>query len=143
MFRLKLIRVSLDSASTYGALFDVNNNRLLCDTIEDRVRDTNADGDLLDPGEEKVYGKTAIPYGTYSIEVTYSPHFKRNMVLVKDVPHFTGIRFHWGRDASNSEGCILCGELQEDMTLRNTGMTDKLVDLLLKYGNKGKLEIFS
>ena len=82
----------------------------LCDTLEDRVRDYNKDGDLLDEGEEKVYGETAIPYGRYRITVTLSPKFKRELPRLLAVPHFTGILVHEGRTANNSAGCILIGE---------------------------------
>ena len=80
------------------------------DTLEDKVRDFNKDGDLLDPGEDKVYGKTAIPYGTYEVELTWSPKFGRNLPLIKGVKHFEGIRFHAGAHAGHTEGCILLGE---------------------------------
>lgn len=143
MLRLRVIRYGICENRTHGTLFDKDTNEVLCDTIEDRVRDSNADGDLDDPGENKVYGETAIPYGIYKIEVTYSNHFKRLMVLLLDVPHFTGIRMHWGVDETKSLGCILCGELTTDMTLKNIGMTDKLVNLLLENDNEGEIEIFS
>ena len=80
------------------------------DTLEDRVRDYNKDGDLLDEGEEKVYGETAIPYGRYRITVTLSPKFKRELPRLLAVPHFTGILIHEMRDASQSHGCIGVGE---------------------------------
>ena len=58
----------------------------ICNTIEDKVRDLNKDGDLNDEGEEKVYAQTAIPYGTYTIAMdVVSPNynFKRNTLLRK------------------------------------------------------------
>lgn len=70
-----------------------------CDTLEDKVRDYNMDGDLLDEGEGKIYGQTAIPYGRYRIVVSYSPKFKRDLPLLLAVPHFTGIRIHAGNYA--------------------------------------------
>jgi len=54
-----------------------------CDTLEDKVRDINKDGDLLDKGEEKVYGETAIPSGTYQIVITYSNRFKKPLPLLE------------------------------------------------------------
>lgn len=74
-----------------------------CDTLEDVVRD-------LRSAEDKVYGKTAIPAGTYKISVEYSPRFKRKLPFLHDVPYFTGILIHRGNTAKDTHGCILLGE---------------------------------
>ena len=89
--------------------FYINNVRY-CDTLEDTNRDYDKNGDLLGEHEEKIYGETAIPYGTYDIELTYSPKFKRNLPLIKNVKHFEGIRIHSGSHAGHTDGCILLGE---------------------------------
>ena len=141
MLKLKLIRLNLKETYTEGVLINLNTNKEIFDTLEDKVRDINADGDLLDEGEEKIYAETAIPYGTYEIEVTYSPKFKKPMVLVKDVKHFKGIRLHWGRTAKQSAGCILGGDKSSPGELKNTGYTEYMVTLLESHGNKGTLEI--
>lgn len=139
--KLKLIRLRLKEDYTEGDLINENTGYKIFDILEDRVRDINADGDLDDEGEDKVYGQTAIPYGTYELEVTYSPKFKMDMVLVKNVPSFTGIRMHWGRTAEQSSGCILGGKKTKDGELKNTGYTKYMVDLLNQYGGKATLEI--
>jgi len=74
-----------------------------CDTLEDVVRDIQPDG------AGKIYGKTAIPAGTYRVQMTYSPKFKRKLPLLMDVPHFTGVRIHAGNTAADTEGCVLVG----------------------------------
>ena len=73
--RIRLHRKYLASDYTIGDWF--MDGILLFQTIEDKVRDTNADGDLDDEGEEKVFGETAIPYGRYNMDLTMSPKFKR------------------------------------------------------------------
>lgn len=105
---LKIKRVAFQDAYTIGHFF-INGVRYW-ETLEDKVRDYDKDGDLLDPGEEKIYGETAIPYGMYEVELTWSPKFNRMMPLVKNVKHFEGIRMHAGTNAGHSEGCILLGE---------------------------------
>ena len=99
---IKLHRRYLGEKYTIGPLFI--NGKYLCDTIEDKVRDFNKDGDLLDGGEKKVYAETAIPYGTYNVELSMSPKFKRLLPLILDVRHFTGIRIHRGNTAKDSVG---------------------------------------
>lgn len=141
MLRLRLIRLNLNNEYTEGVLINENDNTELCDTLEDRVRDINADGSLNGEDEGKVYGQTAIPYGTYPIEVTWSPRFKRDMVAIHNVAHFTGIRLHWGRAAENSEGCPLVGKKAAPGVLANSGMTNNLVALLMEHGNKGEIVI--
>ena len=54
------------------------------------------------PDAEKIFGKTAIPYGTYRVVVTFSEHFNRDLPLLVDVPNFEGVRIHPGNYASNT-----------------------------------------
>lgn len=81
-----------------------------CDSLEDKDRKLDSSMSLEDILAKKVYGETAIPYGTYEAEVTYSPKFKRDLLLIKNVKGFEGIRVHAGNFSSNSMGCILCGK---------------------------------
>ena len=109
---LLLKRIYLGSY-TIGKLYI--DSYYFCDTLEDKVRDFNKDGDLLDEGEEKIYAETAIPYGTYKVELTYSPKFKRILPLIVGVKHFEGIRIHGvikGAIAKpiHTAGCLLVGK---------------------------------
>jgi hypothetical protein len=107
MKELTLKRVYLNEKYTIGKLYI--DGVYFCDTLEDRVRDTNKDG-MFDNGEIKIHGDTAIPYGEYEVRVTYSNHFQRNLPLLLNVPSFEGIRIHRGNTAADTEGCILLGE---------------------------------
>ena len=59
--------------------------------------------------EEKTLGKTAIPEGTYKVEMRYSTKFKTQMPFLQNVPHFEGIMLHVGNSVRDSRGCILVG----------------------------------
>jgi len=48
-----------------------------------------------------------IPEGTYAVERTWSPRFKKFLPEIKDVPDRTGIRIHRGSVPEHSQGCIL------------------------------------
>ncbi len=78
----------------------------LCDILEDPVRNklTTTINNFI-----KVYGKTAIPYGTYEIVRSYSNRFKKNLPLLLNVPHYDGVRIHAGNTADDTEGCLLPG----------------------------------
>jgi hypothetical protein len=136
--KLKLQRRFLGETYTIGSLFD-EYGTYICDTIEDKVRDYNKDGDLLDAGETKVFGETAIPYGTFDVELTVSPKFKRVLPLVKGVPHFTGIRIHRGNTAGDSHGCILPGENKvKGKVLRSTKWEMEIVMMMLEATKRGE-----
>ena len=127
---LLLKRRYLGETYTIGSLFV--DGEYFSDTIEDKVRDYNKDGDLEDTGETKVFGETAIPYGRYAIDLTVSPKFKRVLPLVKGVKHFTGIRIHRGNTAGDSHGCILPGEnKQKGKVIYSTKYEMLLIDLML------------
>lgn len=48
-----------------------------------------------------------IPEGTYPLDKTYSPKFKKFLPEVLDVPDRTGIRIHRGTIPEHSTGCVL------------------------------------
>lgn len=134
---IKLARRYLKETYTIGALFI--DGLWVCDTIEDRVRDLNRDGDLEDNGEQKVSRLTAIPYGTYQVELSMSPKFTRLLPLVKGVPHFTGIRIHRGNTADDSSGCILPGEnKQPGRVINSTEYEMKIITLILGAVSRGE-----
>lgn len=115
---LLLKRIALKDTYTIGKLYV--NGIYFCDTIEDKVRDLNKDGDLNDVGEGKVPSLTAIPYGKYEITLkVQSPKFslkssyswcKGYLPRLINVPHFEGILIHAGNTADSSAGCIIVGE---------------------------------
>lgn len=137
--RLNLKRRYLGPEYTIGSLFI--NGKYLCDTIEDTVRDLNRDGDLLDVGEGKLYGETAIPFGDYKIELSMSPKFKRLLPMILNVNHFTGIRIHRGNTAKDSHGCILPGENKRKGMVLNSTKYEKWLVREMKIATKDGDEI--
>ena len=107
------------------------NGEYFCDTLEDKDRGLTQSMSLAQVQKLKVYGKTAIPTGEYSVKMTLSPHFNRVLPLVENVKGFDGIRIHNGQNADHSLGCILVGRNKIKGGLIDSRLTlDKLVMLL-------------
>jgi hypothetical protein len=106
--KLELKRVARRSTYTIGKLYI--DGVYFSDTLEDRDRDLNHDGDINDVGEEKVMNETCIPSGTYQVIINWSNRFKRLMPLLVNVPGFEGIRIHNGITDKNTSGCLLVGK---------------------------------
>lgn len=81
-----------------------------CDTLEDKDRELSADMSLPEIVSRKVRGETAIPVGTYRMDLTHSPKFGRTLPEILNVPGYIGIRVHRGNDHTHTEGCPLVGE---------------------------------
>ena len=80
---------------------------------------------------KKRYGETAIPYGTYKVEITYSPKYKKLMPEVKNVKGFSGIRIHSGNTAKDTLGCLIIGRnTQVGMVTESRKTYNKLFALL-------------
>jgi hypothetical protein len=146
MIELKLIRKTpkdINQKFTHGELiFKDSQNKWLdfCYTLEDQVRDINMNG-KFDGNEKKVYGQTAIPFGKYNGEVTYSYAFERDMPLIKDVPEFEGIRLHGGNDIKDTLGCILIAHNTDNKGHIWDSAENELTQIIKQNGNKFTIEI--
>ena len=115
---LKLIRKEKEANYTIGDLFV--NGILFSQTLEDKDRGLTQDMPLEEIKAKKVYGKTAIPTGTYEIDMnTISPKFKDRswakpyggkLPRLIGVKGFDGVLLHVGNTASDSSGCLLVGK---------------------------------
>ena len=119
---LEVLRFSSGETDTLGLMFDVSggNRNFLCYTLEDEYRGYNK--------EDKVYGATRIPKGTYQIkfrkEGGYNQRYKnkfgsehKGMLHITKVPNFEYILIHIGNYANEEEkddthGCLLVGSSQ-------------------------------
>ena len=137
--KIVLKRIALRDTYTIGKLYI--DDKYICDTVEDKVRDINKNG-VFDNGEKKVYGETAIPYGTYEVKWTYSNRFKKYMPEILSVPNFSGIRIHSGNTAADSLGCIIVGENKAVGKVLNSRATvNKLYPIIEKGCKEGKVTI--
>ena len=137
--KLKLKRIALKDTYTIGKLYI--DGEYFCDTLEDTVRDLNKNG-VFDNGEKKIYGKTAIPYGTYNVKWTYSNKFKKYMPLIENVPSFAGIRIHAGNSSADTQGCILVGENKAvGKVLNSKNTVNKLYPIIQNACKKGSVTI--
>lgn len=137
--KLTLKRIALRPTYTIGKLYI--DDAYFCDTLEDTVRDTNKSG-KFDNGEQKIKGKTAIPYGTYEIKWTYSPRFKKYTPQLMNVPSFEGIRVHVGNTSADTEGCLILGENKQVGKVLNSRATiNKFYPIIKEACSNGKVTI--
>ncbi len=134
---LLLKRIALKENYTIGKLYI--DGVYFCDTIEDKVRDLNKDGDLNDAGEGKVMHKTAIPYGLYKVIVNISARFKRYLPRLLNVLGFDGILIHNGVDETSSSGCIIVGKNTiKGKVTQSREFMNLLTDKLMAAQKKGE-----
>lgn len=97
-------------------------------------------GELPDRGNSR--NRSRIPEGTYEVDWTFSPLFKRFMYLITDVPQRSGIRIHSANFMGDKSkglkcqlyGCIALGE--------RLGYMDEQKAVLLSRPAVSKLESF-
>ena len=134
---LEVIRFSSGTDSTNGILLEVDKyapaphaegyrckREFLAYTLEDEYRD------------EKKYGETRIPDGTYKLALRktggyhqkYSKRFKDihiGMLHVTNVPGFEYILIHCGNTDEHTAGCLLVGDSQENNQITKDGFIGK------------------
>jgi hypothetical protein len=121
--KLEVLRISSQSDSTNGILFDTTKGRkFLAYTLEDEYRET------------KEKGETRIPAGTYKIKLRKEGGFHgryttkygsmhKGMLHVQDVPGFDYILIHTGNTDEHTDGCLLVGNTQTE----NIGTKDGFI----------------
>ena len=134
---LEVIRFSSGTDSTNGILLETiqqgneidgyfKQKKFLAYTLEDEQRD------------EKVFGETRIPEGTYKLglrkvggyHARYSKKFDDfhiGMLHVLDVPGFEYILIHCGNTDEHTAGCLLVGDSQENKQIKKDGFIGRSV----------------
>lgn len=137
---IQLKRIAKKKTYTIGKLYI--DGVYFCDTIEDKDRGLNQTMSINDIKKKKVYGKTAIPTGTYKIVIDYSNRFKKNMAHILNVPGYEGVRIHIGNSAKDTLGCIIVGKnkiVGKVIESRNT--YNQLFPILQKAFKEGEIKI--
>ena len=118
---LTLKRFSENGESTLGLIFV--NGEFSVYALEDEHRDV------------KKMHETRIPAGTYEVVLVQSgnhheryqkmfPEIHKGMLLLKDVPGFTGILIHIGNTDDDTSGCILVGNTLNNNKIANGYLGD-------------------
>lgn len=116
--RVVVERIYTCPTYTIGHLYI--NGMYICDTIEDTDRGLSNAMTEDRIKKLKVYGKTAIPYGTYNLTMnvrsakfSVKDYYKRicdgYLPRIQNVKGFEGILIHVGNTADDSYGCVLVG----------------------------------
>ena len=140
--KLRLIRKYKLPTYTIGMLYI--DGAYFCDTLEDADRGLSDSMSLDEIARRKIYGATAIPYGTYKVDMnTVSPKYqKRNAAYTRAYGHkmprligvkgYEGVLVHPGNTASDTYGCILVGRnTVKGKVLQSQATWKRLMDLLL------------
>lgn len=118
--KLLLERKYKKATYTIGRLYI--DDKFECNTLEDKDRGLTQDMPLAKIKEVKIAAETAIPLGTYEIDMdTISPKYSLKPWYVKNchgarvprlvnVPGYSGVLIHVGNTAKDSVGCILVGK---------------------------------
>lgn len=149
--KVLLKRIFSNSKYTIGHLYV--DGTYVCDTLEDTDRGFNQYMSYSWIQNQKVIGETAIPIGTYRIDMnTVSPRFVQKAYYRKlcdgklprlvDVPGFEGILIHTGNTASETCGCLLTGYNKEKGKVLNSKQAFEKLYAILDEANKRGEEIY-
>ena len=135
---------------TIGRLF-LNGKELIgINTLEDQDRGLKQSDSLAVITSIKVFGKTAIPKGTYTIilnqpstrfsnfqKYPWAKKYKGQLPRIENVPGFQGVLIHVGNTPENTEGCILIGQNKVKGKILNSVSTfDSFMAIISKYKNE-------
>lgn len=110
---LVLVRDVFTENSIFGRLYFCG--QVICNTLENRSK--------------------AIPKGTYTVQNSQSPKFKRELPLIwnSKVPAKRGVRVHRGNDAvKDSQGCVLVGMKCDEKRLVESSPAEIMVTMLCR-----------
>lgn len=115
---IEVIRKKFNDNCTLGEL--LVDGLFFCYTLEDIDRDLMQSDTPEYIKKVKVNGQTAIPYGRYEVSITFSNRFHKPLPLIMAVPGFEGIRIHSGNKSTDTEGCLLVGEVMKEDEIQDS-----------------------
>ena len=151
--KIQVQRLYKKDTYTIGTMFI--DGKYFCDTLEDKDRGLNSSMSESQIKGVKVYGETAIPMGTYKIDMnTISPKFskypfyqevcKGKIPRLIGVKGFNGILIHVAdgyKGASLVQGCIGIGKNKIKGGLLEGKETFKKLYSILSSCNNDQIEI--
>lgn len=122
---------------------------LICNILEDTDRGLTDSMSVEEIESKKIYGKTAIPTGTYKVDMdTVSPKFESRswattyggkLPRLQDVKGFEGVLIHVGNKAEDTLGCLLTGQYAGGNTISNSTLCfNNLMKSLLEAHDRGE-----
>ncbi len=131
--KLQVVRTQFGKDATNGLLFI--DGIFECYTLEDQYQSV------------KVMHETCIPEGTYDIKfrktggfhAKFSAKFKNahyGMLHIQDVPGFEYILIHTGNWESQTSGCLLVGDTQQDLDVSDKGFIGASVNAYKRMYSK-------
>lgn len=135
--KLFLKRIAKKKEYTIGKLYI--DNVYFCDTIEDTDRGLDQSMTKQQVRSIKIPGKTAIPTGTYKIDMNIvspkfgsKPFYKQicngKLPRLMEVVGYQGVLIHAGNTERNTDGCLLVGKNKKvGMVLESKETFEKLV----------------
>lgn len=148
---LILNRFSSSDKCTIGELHF--HGRFICYTLEPHNFGFKRTSDVNEVRSKKILfpGKVAIPYGDYTVSLSYSPKFSHKafykehgglLPRLENVPCFSGILIHVGNYPSDTKGCILVGNWNGGEKLISSRESFlKVLDIFVKHPGKHILRI--
>lgn len=144
--KLFLKRIAKKKEYTIGKLYI--DNVYFCDTIEDTDRGLDQSMTKQQVRSIKIPGKTAIPTGTYKIDMNIvspkfgsKPFYKQicngKLPRLMEVVGYQGVLIHAGNTERDTDGCLLVGKNKKvGMVLESKETFEKLVKDYLIPANK-------
>lgn len=141
-----LKRTTKNPNCTLGELFI--NGVFECNTLEDPDRGLTDSMSESEIKSKKIYGNTAIPTGTYKIDMnTVSSKFSSRswakpyggkLPRLQDVKGYEGVLIHVGNTSEDTLGCILVGQKASNKIINSTACFMELMTALLKAKARGE-----